>query len=367
MAGTTWTKFYWSDWLSDPAVRASSLPARGLWIDMLCIAAAHDPIGYVAVAGRGLDETAIAQLTGGKESEVASLLGELERNGVFSRDRHGRIYSRRMVRDAKKAAISKKQGKEGGNPDIRRGVVPKAQRVRPYRRSDNPAKTQRIFAKGGGKCHWCKTTLDWSESGLLPNTFHVDHVVAVCDGGTNDESNLVSACASCNHARARIGWINPSDTNPDTKPHIPEAIYQTPSELSNSVPIGPELERAGATPAQRAMALELIETVQSPEKPKPPKPSRRAPSAWAPSAATIQTLTAEGYQPGQLERELAILRDHEFKTARSDWDACFRNWVRRSAPQNLRVINEQPRYNNRTSEYVSKLQDIGAAMVADCE
>jgi uncharacterized protein YdaU (DUF1376 family) len=142
---------------------------------------------------------------------------------------------------------------------------------------------------------------------------------------------------------------------------------QLPSEVSNSVPIGPELERAGATPAQRAMALELIETVRSPDKPKAPKPSRRAPSEWAPSEATTQTLAAEGYQPGQLERELAILRDHEFKTARSDWDACFRNWVRRSSPQTLRVINEQPRYTNRTSDYVSKLQDIGAAMVADFE
>jgi hypothetical protein len=192
-----------------------------------------------------------------------------------------------MVRDAKKAAISKKNGKSGGNPTLRK------------------------------------------ERGIS-------------------------------------GWDKGEDKSP-LKTHIPEAIYQTPSELSNSVPIGPELERAGATPAQRAMALELIETVRSPDKPKAPKPSRRAPAGWAPSEATTQTLAAEGYQPGQLERELAILRDHEFKTARSDWDACFRNWVRRSSPQTLRVINEQPRYTNRTSDYVSKLQDIGAAMVADFE
>jgi hypothetical protein len=87
-------------------------------MEMLCIAAGHDPIGYVAVAGRGLDETAIAQMTGGSESEVRALLAELEQNGVFSRDRKGTIYSRRMVQDAKRSAISRKNGKEGGNPSL---------------------------------------------------------------------------------------------------------------------------------------------------------------------------------------------------------------------------------------------------------
>jgi hypothetical protein len=118
MSGTLWSKFYWSDWESDPAVRLCSFAAQGFWMRMLCIAAAHDPIGYVAVAGKGLDETSLARLTGCQESEVTSLLGELERNGVFSRDRHNRIYSRRMVSDAKKAAIARKNGKNGGNPTL---------------------------------------------------------------------------------------------------------------------------------------------------------------------------------------------------------------------------------------------------------
>tara|TARA_R110002074_G_C12558458_1_gene667639 strand:- start:31689 stop:32339 length:651 start_codon:yes stop_codon:yes gene_type:complete len=85
---------------------------------LLCIAAAHEPIGYVAVAGRGLDETSLARMTGCLESEAKDLLGELERNGVFSRDRQGRIFSRRMIRDAKKAAIARKNGKSGGNPNL---------------------------------------------------------------------------------------------------------------------------------------------------------------------------------------------------------------------------------------------------------
>lgn len=118
MSGTTWSKFFWSDWETDPALKLCSFAAQGLWMRMLCIASAHDPIGYVAVAGRALDETSIARMTGGSESEVRDLLGELDRNGVFSRDRHGRIFSRRMVNDAKRAAIARKNGKKGGNPSL---------------------------------------------------------------------------------------------------------------------------------------------------------------------------------------------------------------------------------------------------------
>lgn len=119
MTGTTWTKFFWADWMSDPALRLCSYAARGLWMDMLSIAASHDPVGYVAVAGRALDSTSLARMTGGTESEVAHLLSDLDRNGVFSRDRHGAIYSRRMVKDAKLAAQARQNGQLGGNPSLR--------------------------------------------------------------------------------------------------------------------------------------------------------------------------------------------------------------------------------------------------------
>lgn len=119
MSGTTWSKWFWSDWQSDAGVRICSFAAKGLWMDMLCIAAQHDPIGYVAVGGRALDSTALARLTGGSESEIADLLAELDRNGVFSRDRHGRIYSRRMISDVKKAERARKNGMRGGNPNLR--------------------------------------------------------------------------------------------------------------------------------------------------------------------------------------------------------------------------------------------------------
>lgn len=118
MGGTVWTKFYWSDWSNDPALRLCSLAAQGLWMRMLCIAAEAEPIGYVVLNGKTLSETDIARLAGADVSEVSTLLNELSGNAVFSRDRNGRIYSRRMVRDAKRSAESRKNGKMGGNPTL---------------------------------------------------------------------------------------------------------------------------------------------------------------------------------------------------------------------------------------------------------
>jgi hypothetical protein len=56
--------------------------------------------------------------------------------------------------------------------------------------------------------------------------------------------------------------------------------------------------------------------------------SKRCPADWMPRRETIQTLADEGYQAGQLERALTMLRDHQFPVGKTDWDATFRNWVR---------------------------------------
>lgn len=131
MSATIWSKFYWSDWLSDAGLRRSSFAAKGLWIDMLCIAAQSDPIGYLTVKKVPLSVNDIARMCGGSEPEVRALITELEGNGVLSRDRNGTIYSRRMTRDDKKARTAKKNGKMGGNPKLRNDSVISA--------SDNPS------------------------------------------------------------------------------------------------------------------------------------------------------------------------------------------------------------------------------------
>lgn len=120
MASTAWSKFFWSDWSNDPALRLCSLAAQGLWMRMLCVAAESDPRGFVMVNCSPLDSNDIARLAGETKATVDELLSELERKGVFSRDRKGCIYSRRMVRDEKTARKNQKNGELGGNPSLRK-------------------------------------------------------------------------------------------------------------------------------------------------------------------------------------------------------------------------------------------------------
>lgn len=89
-------QFYPADWLTDPELRSCSICARGMWIDMLCIAAKASPYGHLVINGKGMTDGQILNAIGGAS---AKLLRELSNAGVFSRTADGTIYSRRMVRD----------------------------------------------------------------------------------------------------------------------------------------------------------------------------------------------------------------------------------------------------------------------------
>jgi hypothetical protein len=247
MTGTISSKFFWPDWRSDPKLRSCSLAARGLWMDMLCIAAEAQPTGYVLLNGRPLSCTDLARLSGAPEDEVRSAIAELDAAGVFSRDRKGRIYSRRMVRDCRQAQLNRKNGLNGGNPNFERGTVPKADRVRPFRSSDSPTKTEAIFQKSRGRCHWCGVQMVRGGDELCPETFHVDHLIPVRHGGTNDVGNLVGSCAKCNHARARKDWKNPPDTNPDRNS---DTKAQGLSQVSKKVSLDSSRDLGRSAPAR---------------------------------------------------------------------------------------------------------------------
>ncbi len=108
-------QFYGGDWLRDPGLRACSLTARGLWIDMISIMSqVEEPYGYLVFAARKDGDKdghkdiltpilpgVLARMVGASEGEVSQLLDELESFGVFSRTAEGVIFSRRMVRDEK--------------------------------------------------------------------------------------------------------------------------------------------------------------------------------------------------------------------------------------------------------------------------
>lgn len=127
-------KWFWRDWMSDLELRSCSPAARGIWMDMLCVAAHSDPVGYVAISGRPLDDLGIAKLSGITVDEAITLRKELEDAKIFSRNRVGTIYSRRMVRDALKKRTAVENGRKGGNPNFRKQKRKSA--------SDNPGDNQ---------------------------------------------------------------------------------------------------------------------------------------------------------------------------------------------------------------------------------
>lgn len=98
------SKWWWQDWENEQGLMLCSLAAQGLWMRLLCIAHAAEPMGYVLMNGKQPNTEVLAKLVRTRKDKVASLLQELEKHEVFSRTEQGVIYNRRMVRDAKKAA-----------------------------------------------------------------------------------------------------------------------------------------------------------------------------------------------------------------------------------------------------------------------
>jgi hypothetical protein len=113
-------QFYVGDWMKDPALRACSLAARGLWIDMLCLMFEAPRRGYLQQAnGQPTTQPQIARMTGCSSEEAAHLLQELEDSGVLSRTEHGVYFSRRMVRDESRREKCAEAGRKGGgNPAL---------------------------------------------------------------------------------------------------------------------------------------------------------------------------------------------------------------------------------------------------------
>jgi hypothetical protein len=116
MAASKGTYWFWSDWLGDQEVRRLSPAERGLWIDLLALAAVSNPVGYVCDdRGRPLSHDDIRRVTNAASiEEVAELIDGILKKGAASRDRTGRIFNRRMVRDAELSAKRKRSGKLGG-------------------------------------------------------------------------------------------------------------------------------------------------------------------------------------------------------------------------------------------------------------
>lgn len=108
-------KFFVNDWLSDEKLRMCSLAARGLWMDLICVAHKSGRRGHLQQAnGQPLSREQIARIASCSPEEVDGLLQELIDSETASVTKAGVVYSRRIERDEYKRKIRSKAGRKGG-------------------------------------------------------------------------------------------------------------------------------------------------------------------------------------------------------------------------------------------------------------
>lgn len=102
------------EWRSSNSLRICSLAARGLWIEMLCIAFLSERRGYLQAGGRPISTGALARMVGASIRRVEEGIKELESAGVLDRDKEGVIFSSRMEAQFRLARIRSEAGRKGG-------------------------------------------------------------------------------------------------------------------------------------------------------------------------------------------------------------------------------------------------------------
>ncbi len=158
-----WLKFYPQDWRADERLRNCGLGARGLWMEMLALMHRSERYGYLLINGKAPSDRQLAVQVGAGIDELSGLLSELEGEAVFSRDRNGTIYSRRMIRDEKKAQNARRNGKHGGNPKLCNSTDNLAQDNLELNLSDNGGdKAQKPEARSQNRDYTLKPSLTTS-------------------------------------------------------------------------------------------------------------------------------------------------------------------------------------------------------------
>lgn len=119
MSKLPYMQFYPSDWLNDPALRAVSHTAKGVWIDMLCLMWISPERGALRfISGRNPEPNMIAKALGLRPIRYAKVFTELLDSGVLSVTDDGAIVSRRMLRDEELRRKRTAAGQQGGNPNL---------------------------------------------------------------------------------------------------------------------------------------------------------------------------------------------------------------------------------------------------------
>ncbi len=96
-------QFYPRDWLNDFALRACSLEAKGLWIDILCLMWDAEQRGELRMRKNAklcpMNAKDIAKVLAQPYATVRRALRELVSTGVAEKAENGTVYNRRMARE----------------------------------------------------------------------------------------------------------------------------------------------------------------------------------------------------------------------------------------------------------------------------
>lgn len=185
-----------------------------------------------------------------------------------------------------------------------------------YVRLSIPKKVrQSVIESFGGACVYCSrpdghyTPPEMPADGVL----HIDHVIPVSRGGAEDPSNYVPACRVCNMYKA--------DRTPD------ECGFEWPT-FKDGTKVGNKKRVTKSVPRGREEKEKNSSSLRSEEGAR--RATRKCPDSFA-VTSDLEQWAAENAPGVDLKRETDKFRDHTFKTAYSDWDGTWRNWIRRAS------------------------------------
>lgn len=89
--------FYVGDWKKDPGVQALDRYQKSLWFDMICIMWESEDRGYLSFNNEAIPLNLLANMLGENEKQLKKNIAFFEKLNLFSRDKNGRIYSRKII------------------------------------------------------------------------------------------------------------------------------------------------------------------------------------------------------------------------------------------------------------------------------
>lgn len=115
-------QLYPQDWQAEKTLNFCSWEARYVWFEILLLMHQAEPRGFLLKNnGQPYSEADLVEVIHkATPQRIKDCLFELETNHVYSRDRNGVIYSRKMVKAERKKKTAQSNGKNGGNPALKK-------------------------------------------------------------------------------------------------------------------------------------------------------------------------------------------------------------------------------------------------------